>query len=155
MNPTTRRVLWLIAVLTLCLSTSGCWYATMFKPHVVQKVAFEDAAVPPGSAWSCFSSSNNGRLVNICERSREECSGTAENNRRLGATVSMCKQTPSASCYYEDFDPAQSGALIPIGDRRKLLGCFASAEECAEMQANHSENSQAGVVAISDCRTLH
>ena len=138
------------------LHLAGCAYVNAFTSKPSAQVEFDDAAVPPGMGWSCFDRNTGSTLGTLCERTAEACDASRESEAGRGSAVSACRPADRAFCFYQDRDPTKAAVLIPIGDKEKVLGCFASVEECNDLRRNHVEFSSTGggVVAISACREI-
>lgn len=145
-----------LSLLVVVLQLVGCAYANAFTSKPSAQVDFDDAAVPAGTGWSCFDRNTGSDLGTICERTAEACDASKEREAGRGSAVSACRPADRAFCFYQDLDPSKAAVLIPLGDKEKVLGCFASLEECNDLRSNHAENSSTGggVVAISACREL-
>lgn len=146
-------------VAVVCLSQvafSSCWVAAMVNSRPAESVAFADDAVPAGSGWLCFARNDGRTNERICERTAEACDDSRLRAQRQGNSVSVCEPAKTASCYFVDTDPTKAAVLVPIGDKARTYGCFATASECRAFRDPYAAQAATGngVVAVSACREL-
>jgi hypothetical protein len=145
-------------VSALCLVLlGGCFYGLAGAGawgQPIQKITFDDKVIPPGHGWQCFNATRHREMSTICKRNAQECDMERNAEQGRGAIVGYCNPAPQAHCYYADYDPKKSGALLAMGDRENKMGCFGSLGECSAVSESWRTNGPAGVQGVTDCRTL-